>query len=213
MKGIDVKKKLQSNGFSLKSVADLMGETPQNLNSMLNAQDIKTGVVERIADAVKKPLYFFYSENVALMSEEEMRQWDDDMCKVDKPPTAPAAVPPTITPEQTQAVAVLKEIISEQTVAISSLNQDVGELKCSNKYMSQKIKDLSFENERLKSENAGLKNEVESLKKAEYERKHAMAEPKGNDMQVYDVPTQPYTALLAAAEPHVDYHRQRPDTK
>ena len=131
----------------------------------------------------------------------------------DKPPMTPTAAPPTITPEQMQAVAVLKEIISEQNAAISSLNQDVGELKSNNKYMSQKIKDLSVENERLKSENAGLKNEVESLKKAEYERKHAMAEPKGNDMQVYDVPTQPYTALLAAAEPHVDYHRQRPGTK
>ncbi|MDR3094899.1 MAG: hypothetical protein LBU62_09720 [Bacteroidales bacterium] len=43
-----------------------MGETPQNLNSMLNAQDIKTGVVERIASAIKKPLYFFFPEKVEL---------------------------------------------------------------------------------------------------------------------------------------------------
>lgn len=62
MKGIDVKKKLLENGYLLKNVAELMGETPQNLNSMLNAKDIKTGVVEKIALAIKKPLYFFFND-------------------------------------------------------------------------------------------------------------------------------------------------------
>jgi|GEM_PF-4982600 len=81
MKGIEVKKKLQSNGFSLKMVAELMGETPQNLNSMLNAQDIKTGVLERIASAIKKPLYFFFSEKVELMNEEEMAQHDREVAE------------------------------------------------------------------------------------------------------------------------------------
>ena len=64
MTGIEVKKKLQNNGFSLKMVADLMGETPQNLNSMLNAQDIKTGTVEKIAKAINKSLYFFFEEKI-----------------------------------------------------------------------------------------------------------------------------------------------------
>ena len=76
MKGIEIKKKLQNNGFSLKKVAELMGETPQNLNSMLSAQDIKTGVVERIAKSINKSLYFFLNEKVELMNEAEMAQYD-----------------------------------------------------------------------------------------------------------------------------------------
>ena len=71
MKGLDVKKKLQDSGFSLKEIAEVMGETPQNLNSMLNAQDIKTGVVERIAKAIKKNLYFFYDEEKIKIHEKE----------------------------------------------------------------------------------------------------------------------------------------------
>jgi transcriptional regulator with XRE-family HTH domain len=62
MTGLEVKKILKNNGFSLKSIANLMNETPQNLNSMLSAKDIKTGVLEKIAIAIKKPLYFFYPE-------------------------------------------------------------------------------------------------------------------------------------------------------
>ena len=61
MKGVEVKKILQENGFSLKLVADSMGETPQNLNSMLNAQDIKVGTLEKIAKAINKSLYFFFA--------------------------------------------------------------------------------------------------------------------------------------------------------
>jgi len=81
MTGIEVKKKLQNNGFSLKTVADLMGETPQNLNSMLSAQDIKTGVVERIAKAINKSLYFFFEEKIELMSEAEMAQHDREVAE------------------------------------------------------------------------------------------------------------------------------------
>lgn len=60
MKGIDVKNMLLKNGFVLKEIASVMNETPQNLNSMLKADDIKTGVLERIAKAINKNLYFFF---------------------------------------------------------------------------------------------------------------------------------------------------------
>ena len=79
MKGIEVKKRLQNNGFSLKAVADLMGETPQNLNSMLAAQDIKTGTLERIAKAINKSLYFFFDEKITLMDEKTIAQQDADI--------------------------------------------------------------------------------------------------------------------------------------
>ncbi len=79
MKGIEIKKILQNNGYTLKEVAELMGETPQNLNSMLGAQDIKTGVVERIAIAIKKNLYFFYRDIPSLMTDKEIIEQDKEV--------------------------------------------------------------------------------------------------------------------------------------
>lgn len=69
MKGLDVKNKLKKNGYIIKEIATLMGETPQNLNSMLNAEDIKTGVLERIAKAINKNLYFFFNDDSAVSLE------------------------------------------------------------------------------------------------------------------------------------------------
>jgi len=76
MNGNKLKIIIKDLGFSLKEVADLMGESPQNLNSMLNAQDIKTGVVERISAAIKKNLYSFMYNDVKLMTYEEMDEFD-----------------------------------------------------------------------------------------------------------------------------------------
>lgn len=63
MKGEEVKKILITNGYILKDVAAAMRETPQSLNSMLKAEDIKTGVLEKIASAINKSLYFFLGGN------------------------------------------------------------------------------------------------------------------------------------------------------
>jgi len=62
MKGETVKEILKRNGIALNDLAERMGESPQNLQSMLRASDIKTGVLERIAEAINKSLYFFYDE-------------------------------------------------------------------------------------------------------------------------------------------------------
>ncbi|MCQ2058708.1 MAG: helix-turn-helix transcriptional regulator [Bacteroidaceae bacterium] len=62
MKGETVKEFLKKSGIPLNKVAEKMGETPQNLQSMLRADDIKTGVLERIAAAINKNLYFFYDD-------------------------------------------------------------------------------------------------------------------------------------------------------
>jgi len=62
MKGIDVKEKLQKNKYSLKEIADLMGETPQNFQAMFKVEDIKTGVLERIAKAIGKDILFFFDD-------------------------------------------------------------------------------------------------------------------------------------------------------
>jgi transcriptional regulator with XRE-family HTH domain len=62
MEGSKVRSILKANGFIMKDIAEAMGETTQNLNSMLNAQDIKSGVLERIARALKKDVRFFYGD-------------------------------------------------------------------------------------------------------------------------------------------------------
>lgn len=62
MRGDQVKKILVERGYVLKDVADLLGESPQNFQSMLGAADIKTGVLERIANAINKNLYFFFDK-------------------------------------------------------------------------------------------------------------------------------------------------------
>jgi transcriptional regulator with XRE-family HTH domain len=77
MKGIDVRKILKKNGYKIKEVAALMGETPQNLNSMFQADDIKTGVLERIAKAINKSLYFFFEER-------DMNQASNHENRIDK---------------------------------------------------------------------------------------------------------------------------------
>lgn len=62
MKGQKVKEILQFNGFILKEVAESMGETPQNFQAMLKVEDIKTGVLERIAKSINKNITFFFNE-------------------------------------------------------------------------------------------------------------------------------------------------------
>jgi Predicted transcriptional regulator len=63
MKGIYVKEKLLGNGYVLSDVAKNMGIIPQNLQTLLSAEDIKTGVLENIAKAISKSIYFFFEED------------------------------------------------------------------------------------------------------------------------------------------------------
>lgn len=60
MTGREVKERLLSQGYTLADVAKKMGVIPQTLNSLLQANDIKTGVLERIANAINRSVYFFY---------------------------------------------------------------------------------------------------------------------------------------------------------
>ena len=63
MGGGIVKELLKRNGIALNYVAEAMGVSPQNLQSILRANDIKTGVLERIAAAINKNIYFFYENS------------------------------------------------------------------------------------------------------------------------------------------------------
>jgi len=76
MKGIEVKERLQKNKYSLKEIADLMGETPQNFQAMFKVEDIKTGVLERIAKAIGKDILFFF-DNIDTLDSQYNNQLDE----------------------------------------------------------------------------------------------------------------------------------------
>lgn len=69
MKGKEVRKKLKEGGYILANIANSMGTTQQNLNNLLNADDIKTGTIERIAVAINKSIYWFYSDSDSQISQ------------------------------------------------------------------------------------------------------------------------------------------------
>ena len=75
MKGDDIRRILTGNGFILKDVAEKMGVTPQNLQSLLNSADIKTGVLEQISKAINKNIYFFFEE-----SKEKIKGFNENEC-------------------------------------------------------------------------------------------------------------------------------------
>lgn len=76
MKGVQVKEKLLKSGYVLADVAKNMGIIPQNLQSLLAAEDIKTGVLENIATAISKSVYFFYDDDNDTSKEEKQSSED-----------------------------------------------------------------------------------------------------------------------------------------
>lgn len=62
MKGKEMKDIFRDLNISQSEVARRIGESSQNLSSMLASDDIKTGIVERIAEALSRPVSFFYGE-------------------------------------------------------------------------------------------------------------------------------------------------------
>lgn len=62
MTGKRVKEILKDRGYKLAFVAESMGIIPQNLQSLLNVDDIKTGVLERIADAINESILIFFAD-------------------------------------------------------------------------------------------------------------------------------------------------------
>jgi len=63
MKGIDLKNFLSSRGWNVSKVAELLGESRQNMSAALLKDDIKTGLVERIASVTGIGLLEFYGKD------------------------------------------------------------------------------------------------------------------------------------------------------
>lgn len=64
MKGEKVKEILKEKGLQQKKVAEKMGISEQNLQSLLKADDIKSGVLENISKASGVSLFEFYGHDV-----------------------------------------------------------------------------------------------------------------------------------------------------
>lgn len=62
MTGKDLKRMIISDGLTVAEVARRLGTTQQNLTCALGKDDIKTGLLERVAEAMNKPLGFFYGK-------------------------------------------------------------------------------------------------------------------------------------------------------
>lgn len=62
MKGLTIKEILRKNGITLISVAEKLGESSQNLSALLQKDDLRTSLVERISEATGIPIAAFYGE-------------------------------------------------------------------------------------------------------------------------------------------------------
>ena len=62
MTGQELKAKLMEVGKTQKDIADLMGVTAQSLSSVLSAKDVKSGTIEKIANAAGVPVSYLYKE-------------------------------------------------------------------------------------------------------------------------------------------------------
>ena len=65
MSGKELKERLRENGINLSDLSKKMGyKTDQNLHSVLNAKEMNSGVIERMADVLGKPICWFYGDDL-----------------------------------------------------------------------------------------------------------------------------------------------------
>ena len=62
MKGVTIKEILRKNGVTQSAVAKMIGESQQNLSAALSQDDVRTSLVERIANAIGLPVSLFYGD-------------------------------------------------------------------------------------------------------------------------------------------------------
>ena len=62
MKGADLKDLLRKEGVILSQLADDLGMSQQNLSAAFTRDDVKSGLLEKMARALDKPIGFFYGE-------------------------------------------------------------------------------------------------------------------------------------------------------
>jgi phage repressor protein C with HTH and peptisase S24 domain len=71
MRGEEVKKILEEDGHQLTEVAEKLNISPQNFNNWLGVQDIKTGILDKIARAIDKNIYYFIDKQSLTVQERD----------------------------------------------------------------------------------------------------------------------------------------------
>lgn len=61
MTGKQVRNKIREKGFTFRKIAQAIGESDQNLRTLLTSDNIKSGTLERIAEAMGENVAFFYN--------------------------------------------------------------------------------------------------------------------------------------------------------
>ena len=69
MEGKTIKDVLAQRGIAQAEIAKLLGTTPNNLNNMLAKDDVRTGLLESIAQAANLPISVFYGETYGNVSQ------------------------------------------------------------------------------------------------------------------------------------------------
>ena len=69
MTGNHLKNLILSEGYSINRMAELIGIAQPNLLALLKNEDIRTGLVEKVAEVMGKPLSFFYGEAYGQVSQ------------------------------------------------------------------------------------------------------------------------------------------------
>lgn len=63
MKGSELKDKLMACGYTMTYISEKLGVIPQNLNTWFKAEDVKTGTLEKLSEALNIPISYFYGES------------------------------------------------------------------------------------------------------------------------------------------------------
>ena len=63
MNGRTIKDVLSKKGIAQAEIAKILGITPNNLNNMLAKEDVRTGLLEGIAEAANLPISVFYGDS------------------------------------------------------------------------------------------------------------------------------------------------------
>lgn len=60
MKGEILKRRLLETGKTQKEIAELLNITPQSINAILSASDVRSSTIEKLAKVLRLPVSFFY---------------------------------------------------------------------------------------------------------------------------------------------------------
>lgn len=69
MTGKHLQDLILAEGYSINKMAQLLGMAQPNLLNLLKHEDVRTGLVEKVAEIMGKPLAFFYGESFGPISQ------------------------------------------------------------------------------------------------------------------------------------------------